>query len=203
MTLAAGCGSSEPATSESDSADTSSPDTSAEQPEETTVALPDPSTPVVQMRTQAMFPITPPFLPTEWTTVAADGTVLVPFHGNFAVQPQVWPFEIGHVDVTRVEGLLAGADAAGLLDGPDRHLHEPVGRRWTAHDGHHHDGRPTGRARRRRTRIGRDRRVPSGAAGVRRRGRHARDGRDPPSPTTTPNGPSSSNPTRSTSSRSR
>jgi hypothetical protein len=113
MTLAAGCGSSESSTSDSTSSDTTDPT-----PEETTVTLPDPSTPVVQLRTQAMFPITPPFLPTEWTTVAADGTVLVPFRGNFAVQPQVWPFEIGHVDVTRVEGLLAGAGAAGLLDDP-------------------------------------------------------------------------------------
>jgi hypothetical protein len=109
--VVAGCG---------DGAATGSSDTvvSPATDPEVSVPLPDPGTPVVQLRTQAMFPVTPPFLPTEWTTIDADGTVLVPFRGNFAALPQVWPFEIGHVEVGEVTALLADAAEAGLLDPP-------------------------------------------------------------------------------------
>lgn len=113
--LLAGCGSSD--RDDAVPPASSAPDTT-NAPEGDTVPLPDPTTPVVQIRTQAMFAITPPFLPTEWTTISADGTVLLPFRGNAAAQPQVWPFEIGHVDTSRVEALLAQADAAGLLVDP-------------------------------------------------------------------------------------
>lgn len=82
-------------------------------------SLPGSDTPAVQLRVQAMHPVTPPSLPAGWTTVYADGTVLLPFRGDAAVQPQVWPYEVGHIDPARVVTLMAEAQASGLLAQPN------------------------------------------------------------------------------------
>lgn len=73
---------------------------------------------VVQYRVQGLFPVELPFLQHGWTTIYADGSVLAPFSGEMYAQPQVWPYETGHVDPSRVAELLASAAAAGLLGPP-------------------------------------------------------------------------------------
>ena len=78
--------------------------------------LPTDGTPVVQWRVQGSFPVVQPFLPTGWTTIYPDGTVLSPSRANAFAQPQVWPYEVGHVDPADVLALLTGAQAAGLLE---------------------------------------------------------------------------------------
>ncbi len=76
--------------------------------------------PVVQLTVQGMFPVEPPFLGNgPMTVIYDDGSVLVAFRGNFCCRPQVWPYEIGHVDPAEVEDLLATAGDVGLLAEPD------------------------------------------------------------------------------------
>ena len=74
---------------------------------------------MVQLTLQGMFPVEPPFLGNgPMTVIYDDGSVLVSFRGNFCCQPQVWPYEIGHVDPADVEDLLATAGNVGLLAEP-------------------------------------------------------------------------------------
>jgi len=79
------------------------------------VPLPASDVPVVQYRVQGLFPVTPPFLQGGWTTIYADGTLIAPFGGSAAAQPQVWPYDSGHVDPERVAALMAMAASSGLL----------------------------------------------------------------------------------------
>jgi len=75
--------------------------------------------PVVQLTVQGMFPVQPPFLGNgPMTVIYDDGTVLVSFRGAFCCQPQVWPYEIGHIDPAVVQDLLATASDDGLLATP-------------------------------------------------------------------------------------
>jgi hypothetical protein len=77
---------------------------------------------VVQLTVQGMFPVEPPFLGNgPMTVIYDDGTVHVAFRGNFCCQPQVWPYEIGHIEPADVEDLLATAADGGLLTEPDRY----------------------------------------------------------------------------------
>jgi hypothetical protein len=76
--------------------------------------------PVVQLTVQGMFPVEPPFLGDgPMTVIYDDGSVLVSFRGSFCCQPQVWPYEFGHVEPADVEDLLATAGDVGLLAEPD------------------------------------------------------------------------------------
>ena len=75
--------------------------------------------PVVQLTVQGMFPVTRPFLGNgPKAVVYDDGTLLVSFRGNAGTEPQVWPYEVGHVDPRVITALLASADEHGLLAEP-------------------------------------------------------------------------------------
>ena len=89
--------------------------------------MPTDETPVAQWRVQGSFPVVAPFVPTGWTAIYADGTVLLPSRANAFAQPQVWPYEVGHVDPTDVAALLVHAQAYGLLDAPAGRSPAPVG----------------------------------------------------------------------------
>lgn len=138
----AACGSSDAPTVErsSDStADTTTGDTAAPEetdatgdtvaPEDTTsdlpgydeggVMLPEDGTPVVQLNVQGAFAVVQPYLPEGWTTIYADGTVLLPSRASAAAQPQVWPYEVGHVDPDDVGTLMMHADGYRLLEARD------------------------------------------------------------------------------------
>jgi hypothetical protein len=104
-----------PTTDETDRPSTDGPTTTDS---DVSIPMPAADVPVVQYRVQGLFPVTPPFLANGWTTIYADGTVLAPFGGSAAAQPQVWPYEAGRVDPERVAELLAAAAAADLLGPP-------------------------------------------------------------------------------------
>ncbi len=83
------------------------------------VVLPADDVPVVQLKVQGLFPVIEPFLQTGWTTIYPDGTVLLPTRANAFAQPQVWPYEVGHLDTVDVAALLLHAGGYELLDEPD------------------------------------------------------------------------------------
>lgn len=126
-----GCGASDDATLDATAPDETiaSDDTIDELPgfDEGDVRLPEDGTPVVQLRVQGLFPVVQPFLQTGWTTIYADGAVLLPSRANAVAQPQVWPYEVGHLDTVDVAALLMHADAYGLLDAPDAAANAPEG----------------------------------------------------------------------------
>lgn len=82
------------------------------------VMMPTDGSPVVQLRVQGQFPVVQPFLQTGWIAIYADGTVLLPSRANAFAQPQVWPYDVGHVDKTDIGALLMHAKAYGLLEPP-------------------------------------------------------------------------------------
>lgn len=109
------------ATSGTATGDSATDDTTDQLPgwDEGDVRLPEDGTPVVQLQVQAMYPVIEPFLPSDWTTIYPDGTVLLPSRASAFAQPQVWPYEVGHIDTADVAALLMHADGYGLLDEPE------------------------------------------------------------------------------------
>ena len=90
------------------------------------VMMPTDGSPVVQLRVQGQFPIVQPFLQTGWTAIYADGTVLLPSRANAFAQPQVWPYDVGHVDKADIGALLMHAKAYGLLEQPTATPSQPT-----------------------------------------------------------------------------
>jgi hypothetical protein len=127
------CGSSDGATADTTGGTTATGDTTGDTTgelpggDEGNVGLPDRGTPVVQLRVQGSYPVVQPFLQNGWTTIYADGTVLLPSRASAVAQPQVWPYEVGHLDTVDVAALLMHADAYGLLDQSDGVSYAPPG----------------------------------------------------------------------------
>lgn len=83
--------------------------------------------PVITYAVQGLFPVSPPFLPDgPQVAVYADGTVLARSQALPTVAPQVWPYELTHIDPARVDELLADAERGGLLAEPPAYP-PPVG----------------------------------------------------------------------------